>query len=85
MNSEPNAMTSRNHCEISTSAAAPPATARSRKPDETNAMSSTGWCLSPKQYMSCSTMYTATTIARAGCANSTEMTSAATMSTTAIA
>ena len=85
MNSEPNAMTSRNHCEIATSAAAPPATARSRKPEETKAMSRTGWCLSPKQYMSCRTMYTATTIASAGCVNTTEIASEATMSTAAIA
>ena len=41
--------------------AAPPAMARSRKPEATMQMSSTAWCLSQKQYASCTTTYTAST------------------------
>jgi hypothetical protein len=49
MNSEPNPAESRNHCDSGMSVAAPPAMARSRKPEATMQMSSTGWCLSQKQ------------------------------------
>ena len=49
MNSEPNAATSRNHCESRIEAATPPAIARSMKPELTSAMSITGWCFQPKQ------------------------------------
>ena len=52
MNSEPKAITSRNHFDRSIPVAAPPAIARSKKPDETMQMSTTAWCLSPKQYAS---------------------------------
>ena len=68
-----------------TSAAAPPAIARSRKPEDTKQMSSTGWCLRPKQYISCSTIYTAATIASEYEANTTETTTAPMMSAAAIA
>jgi len=49
MNSEPNAVTSRNHCDGTMLAATPPAMQRSRNPDATMHSSNTGWCLSPKQ------------------------------------
>src|SRR3954471_6755387 len=46
MNSEPAAATIRNHVEIGTSTAAPPATARSTKPAATAARSITASCFS---------------------------------------
>ena len=55
MNSEPNPAESRNHCDSGMPVAAPPAIARSRKPEATMQMSSTAWCLSQKQYASCTT------------------------------
>src|SRR5918997_6162115 len=61
MNSDPNPATSRNHCDSGIPVAAPPAIARSRNPDATMQMSNTAWCLSQKQYDSCTTTYTAST------------------------
>jgi hypothetical protein len=52
MNSDPNEATSRNHGDNGMSLATPPAMARSRKPDATQARSMTGWCFSPAAYPS---------------------------------
>ena len=49
MNNEPKAAMSRNHWDSSMSAATPPAIVRSMNPEETRAMSITGWCFQPKQ------------------------------------
>ena len=49
MNSDPNAVTSRNHWLGAMWAPRPPAMARSRNPDATTHSSSTGWCFRPKQ------------------------------------
>ena len=66
MNSEPKAITNRNHCDSGIPAATPPAMARMRKPEDTMQMSSTAWCLSPKQYASWIPRYTAITTASWG-------------------
>jgi hypothetical protein len=50
MNNDPNAITNRNHCDSGIPPATPPAIARMRKPDDRMQISSTAWCLSPKQY-----------------------------------
>src|SRR6202022_1887852 len=66
MNNDPKAIISKNHWDRWILAAAPPAMARIKNPDETMQMSITAWCLRPKQYPSCMARYTAITSARFG-------------------